>query len=88
MNTDHIAAARDKVSGIERKASLWSFMQLALDSIYSYFLVLYPVLLKSIFYFNVFCLGDRFFCLEHMNEMLHCKVTVKIINAKSAVMVL
>lgn len=88
MNTDHIAAARGKVSGIEKKGSLWSFMQFAFNSIYSYFLVLYPVLLKSIFYFNVFWLRDRFFCLEHMNEMPHCKVPVKIINANTVAMAL
>lgn len=64
MNTDHIAAAGGKVSGTERKGSLWSFMQFAFNSIYRYFLVLYPVSLKSIFYFNVFWLGGRFFALS------------------------
>lgn len=85
MNTDHTAAARGKVSGIEMKG--WSFMQFAFNSIYSYFLFLYPVLLKSIFYFNVFDLRIGF-CRESMNEMPHCKVPVKIINANTAAMVL
>lgn len=65
MNTDHTAAARGKVSGTEMKGSLWSFMQFAFNSIYSYFLFLYPVLLKSIFYFNVFDLGIGFLPWAH-----------------------
>lgn len=64
MNTDDIAAAGDRVSGIESKASLWSFMQLAFNSIYSYFLVLYPVLLKSIFTLMFFDLGIDSFALS------------------------
>lgn len=62
-------------------------MQFTFNSIYSYFLFLYHVLLKSIFYFNVFDSGIDF-CFQSMNEMPNRNGLVKIINANTAEMVL